>query len=263
MRGLRLGLSLTGGAASFSPASLSPSAWYDPSDLSTLFQDSAGTTPVTADGDPVGKMLDKSGNGNHLTQATAGSRPLYKTSGGLSWLLFDGVDDYLIGGDVLDLGSNGYFASIAVRLSAWDYQGLFAKSVAGSSVGRYGVLKDSGVLTSLYENAAGVQSKTVVFGATTDAVLTAKLGRAGTNRLRVNAVNQGADFAFAGEAAVQNTANAFLLGAYNDATGMAPLAGYYLDGRVYGLLVKLAATPSDAEIAQAETWLGAKAGLVL
>ena len=35
-------------------------AWYDPSDLSTLFQDAAGTTPVTADGDPVGLMLDLS-----------------------------------------------------------------------------------------------------------------------------------------------------------------------------------------------------------
>lgn len=35
-------------------------AWYDPSDLTTLFQDAAGTTPVTADGDPVGLMLDKS-----------------------------------------------------------------------------------------------------------------------------------------------------------------------------------------------------------
>lgn len=35
-------------------------AWYDPSDLSTMFQDSAGTTPVTADGQPVGLILDKS-----------------------------------------------------------------------------------------------------------------------------------------------------------------------------------------------------------
>lgn len=34
-------------------------AWYDPSDLTTLFQDTAGTTPVTVDGDPVGLMLDK------------------------------------------------------------------------------------------------------------------------------------------------------------------------------------------------------------
>jgi hypothetical protein len=37
-----------------------PGVWYDPSDLSTLFQDSAGTTPVTAPAQPVGLMLDKS-----------------------------------------------------------------------------------------------------------------------------------------------------------------------------------------------------------
>ena len=48
----------------FSPLSLfsggAPGAWYDPSDYSTLFQDSAGTTPVTAVEQPVGLMLDKS-----------------------------------------------------------------------------------------------------------------------------------------------------------------------------------------------------------
>jgi hypothetical protein len=35
-------------------------AWYDPSDRTTLYQDSAGTTPVTAAGQPVGLVLDKS-----------------------------------------------------------------------------------------------------------------------------------------------------------------------------------------------------------
>lgn len=35
-------------------------AWYDPSDLSTLYQDAAGTIPVTAVEQPVGLMLDKS-----------------------------------------------------------------------------------------------------------------------------------------------------------------------------------------------------------
>ena len=34
--------------------------WLDPSDLITLFQDAAGTTPVTAPGQPVGLALDKS-----------------------------------------------------------------------------------------------------------------------------------------------------------------------------------------------------------
>ena len=48
----------------FSPASLFSSGeqgvWYDPSDFSTMFQDADGTTPVTAVGQPVGLILDKS-----------------------------------------------------------------------------------------------------------------------------------------------------------------------------------------------------------
>ena len=35
-------------------------AWYDPSDLSSMWQDAAGNTPVTATSDPVGLILDKS-----------------------------------------------------------------------------------------------------------------------------------------------------------------------------------------------------------
>ena len=50
-------------------------AWFDPSDLSTLYQDAAGTTPVTAVEQPVGKMLDKSGNNWHATQPITASRP--------------------------------------------------------------------------------------------------------------------------------------------------------------------------------------------
>ena len=49
---------------SFSPISLFDTgvqgAWYDPTDLTTLYQDAAGTTPVTAMEQPVGMILDKS-----------------------------------------------------------------------------------------------------------------------------------------------------------------------------------------------------------
>ena len=84
-----------GGAVPFSIADLFASseqgAWYGPSDLSTLFQDSAGTTPVTTAGQPVGLMLDNSGNDNHATQATEAARPIYQTAP--DRVTIDGVDD--------------------------------------------------------------------------------------------------------------------------------------------------------------------------
>ncbi len=82
--------------AGFSPLSLSPALWLD-AGLSPLFQDSAGTVPATADGDPVGYWGDKSGNANHATQATAAARVTLKLAvqNGLPVLRFDGADDRL------------------------------------------------------------------------------------------------------------------------------------------------------------------------
>jgi hypothetical protein len=65
------------------PLSLFTSAekgvWFDASDLSTLFQDKAGTIPVTTVGQFVGKWLDKSGNNNHATaSANDATRPTYQ-----------------------------------------------------------------------------------------------------------------------------------------------------------------------------------------
>ena len=92
-------------------------AWFDPSDLTTLYQDAAGTTPVTADGDPVGLMLDKSGNGNHASQSVAAARPTYRTDGTLHWLEFDGVDDELVS-TVIPYNSGQLSVYAAVRKTA-------------------------------------------------------------------------------------------------------------------------------------------------
>ena len=66
--------------------------WLDPSDISTLFQERTGasaSTPATL-GDPVGTVLDKSGNGNHATAPSDGARPtLSKDMLGIFYLSFD------------------------------------------------------------------------------------------------------------------------------------------------------------------------------
>lgn len=71
---------------------------YDPNDLSTLYQDAAGTIPVTSAGQPVGLMLDKSGRGNHARQTTSASRPILRRNAttGAYYLEFDGTDDFLV-----------------------------------------------------------------------------------------------------------------------------------------------------------------------
>lgn len=70
---------------------------YDPNDLSTMWQDAAGTIPVTAAGQPVGLMLDKSGRNNHAFQTVSASRPILQRNAttGAYYLAFDGVDDFL------------------------------------------------------------------------------------------------------------------------------------------------------------------------
>jgi hypothetical protein len=111
-----------------------PGAWYDPSDLATLFQDSAGTTPVTAVEQPVGRILDKSGGGNHLIQPTATSRPTLKQDeNGLYHLHFDGVDDSLYSAASIDFTSTDKMTVFAGLHKASDATGCLLELSATAS----------------------------------------------------------------------------------------------------------------------------------
>ena len=82
----------------FDPASLNAQLWLETSDISTLYQDSAHTTPVASPNDPVGAIFNKGSVADYFVQATAGKRPLYQPYGihGVG-IKFDGVDDVLAG----------------------------------------------------------------------------------------------------------------------------------------------------------------------
>lgn len=107
-------------------------AWYDPTDITSLFQDSAGTTPVAAADDPVGMARDKSGLGNHATQATAGNRLVYKQN------LYNGRS----GLEVVTAGKK-----------------LVTPSIMGASFNTaltcYAVVQSSGTATKIFASASG------------------------------------------------------------------------------------------------------------
>lgn len=66
----------------------------DPEVLSSMSQDTVGATPVTAAGQSVGRILDRSGNALHPVQATAAAKPTYQLDGSSRpYLSLDGVDD--------------------------------------------------------------------------------------------------------------------------------------------------------------------------
>ena len=77
--------------------------WFEPNDIKTLFQDTAGATPITAPGQTVALMRDKSGNGKHATQATAAQRPTYGV------IPYGGVRNFAIGSG--DVGNATYWTT--------------------------------------------------------------------------------------------------------------------------------------------------------
>lgn len=88
---LGLGLSIpriaaqNSGVVPFSPQKFAPVAWWDISKMSTIFQDTAGTVPVSAAGDVVALVQDQSGNRHHLQQSKSSDCPIWQT-GAMTWL---------------------------------------------------------------------------------------------------------------------------------------------------------------------------------
>jgi len=100
---------------------------YEPWDFATMFQDEDGEIPVTAVGQPVGKMLDKSGFNNHLTFTNKPT--LAQDTLGNYCLSFDGVND--VGSAVIDFSASDKLTLVATfkTATASDYSVMSLGSV--------------------------------------------------------------------------------------------------------------------------------------
>lgn len=222
------------------PYTLASFAWYDPSDITTLFQDSTMTTPVTANNDPVGAMLDKSGNGHHLIQSTAGARPLYKTSGGLHWLE-SASSDFLVVTRTLTQPFDRYGAWRIVTLAdATDFAG-------GGSEGNFGALYVGGTATELRMYAGAELSGQAVPAQGVDFVATERYNGA-SSRI---AVDNGSYVT--GDPGAGNPTALHLFSGDGS---------QFIVARCYGFL-EFDAIQTDADIALLRTYIAAKQGRIL
>jgi hypothetical protein len=223
---------------SFSPLSLSPYLWSDPSDLSTLFQERTGasaTTPSVVDG-VVGSMRDKGSAAVWWTAPSDAARPILRNSGVLYWLEFDGGDD-------------GLSTTVAVsqpfdRVSAW----LLGATSDFFLIGEPG----GGSNASLYQRSGELRiySGTELTGlaapsADTDFVATDRHNGASSRVAIDNGTYQTGN-------AGANAAAVLTIGGVD---------GVFADALFYGLVQKGVFT--DPEIALLRTYLAAKQGRVL
>lgn len=245
-------------------------AWYDPSDLSTMFQDIAGTTPVTADGQPVGLIRDKSGNGNHASQPVAGKRPIYRASGGTYWLDFDGVDDSLYTADI-DLTSTSKITVFAGTANSKTLStGTLLEFSANylNNVGSFAMLTPSLATSHISFGSHGTaaagekETQEAPVGLTRPRVLTCAQNFATIN-------DHGCDYIRFNQIPIAN-----LVGAGNTDVGAGPLGnfpayigarnngsnaagGNSLWGRIYSLIF-VGEMYDEATLVKAEEWIDAK-----
>lgn len=186
--------------------------FYDPNDLSTMFQDAVGTVPVTAVGQPVGLIRDKSGRNNHAYQTNSASRPILRQNAttGAYYLEFDGADDRLVANSFASMGSaTTIFAGTRCNKAATS--AVVARGVSGY------VYQTSGQVTVQSTNNA------VTLLQSGNTVITAKYAASGTGvTLKVNNLSS------TNPATIDRgfiTTNPLVIGAF-DSNGQAPFLGH-------------------------------------
>lgn len=255
-------------AGGFNPLSLfaqgQQGVWYDPSDFSTMFQDSAGTTPVTAVGQPVGKLLDKSGRANHAIQATAANRPvLQQDANGMYYLAFNGTNSTLATAANVDLSGTAQVSVFAGVYKASDAAVAIITELSATSAGNAGAFYVSAPNTSAAGNygfathgigVSATQSATP-FAAPIASVLSAVFdNNQATSALQVVPRVNGATPTLA---VLTGPTSAGNFGSYPLYIGARAGTSLFFNGRMYPLIVR-GASSNGQEIVSAENWVNGK-----
>lgn len=125
--------------------------WLDPSDLSTMFKDAAGTVPVTGVGQTVGLILDKSGAGKNAYQVDTAKQPILRFNALINryYLEFDGVDDHLLIDGLTAFSIGSVVGAVEARSSVSRTRAIFSAGIGG-----YIYISGSGLNTQVAGDSA-------------------------------------------------------------------------------------------------------------
>lgn len=239
---------------------------YDLNDLSTMYQDAAGTVPVTGAGQPVGLILDKSGRGNHARQTTSASRPILQKDAitGAYYLAFDGADDFLSAPKTnmkfLHNGSGastfvGYTPLSSAYHTIINTGNLGSPTVTGAVIAQDDRVGNGNILNIISNGSGALHVNTIVATGISNAsrVVTVK-NITGSHIVRCNAVQLLSTSTETGVASQNESTNDLWI-------GRAP-AGLPLNGRIYSL-IGINRITTDAETLSLEKLIAKNTGVTL
>lgn len=207
-------------------------------------------------GNTVVQWQDVSGNGYVLSQLDSLSRPIKENSSSLCEkpvLTFDGLNDYLDGGDILDFNTESHTVFLFGKSSS-GIGCFFAKSNSTFTDSRYALLLSSGVFYFYYHDNAYHDHPIYGSPYSNFFYLTAVNNRVSSkNKITINNT-------FSSEVSIDGSHNMsssfnFIVGGYNNSSGgVPPVAVFMLNGNIAEIIM-YDTILNTAEISTVEEYL--------
>ncbi len=218
--------------------------WLDANDSSTLYTDTSCAVHVSQSDDQVACWRDKSGHNDIVSQSLQSNRPMWKMQqlNQKSVVRFDGVSDYLNGGDILDMGtSERHIFIVAKTIGETGY--LLTKASYSGAVARWAIGHDVtwGSLGLVYftQDNLGYMCATLAVPHPSYEIVEGQTNRTS----RVNSIYHNGSAALATGGLLNpsyhyDTSFSLLIGAYNNPGGSTPpQSGYFLNGDIAEILI--------------------------
>jgi hypothetical protein len=226
---------------------------FIPANLSTMYQDAGMTSPVTAAGQTVTKIVDGSGRGNTLTLTNV---TLGQDDYGYYYLLFGGTSTASTA--AVNLSSTDkvtLFAAVKADLASVQ-RGIIGFGDPGTQNGTFELQTNGGAPLLYRRGNTAFGGRSIPTISTYTAVLAATLDLAGATQATENPLlqNYGAQGAFSNFGTADSGGGNF--GTYAITVGDGAASSQWI-GRIYGIIVR-GATSTAGEIASVNTYLQAR-----